>query len=167
MLLDLSKDYNLRAYAFEYIAKVLLRRQKGNNFIFNSFLFQGIDEIISRYRLHIPDNLSPLVSMLRQEWRRCDLIEFSLDNTNDRNVIDILCYDVKSKWHAVHRRYGSCISNAKFMNAYQSLGGQCFVISMVLFENWRISFNVYPYSEVRMREFTNFKGIIKVENGVD
>lgn len=80
MIHSLIDETNLRGYAFEFVAKALLRRQQKNNFIFELSQFDPIDEILLKYRLNTTSKITPTIELLRKEWNKCDLLEFILNN---------------------------------------------------------------------------------------
>lgn len=166
MIKDLSKDYNLRGYSMEYVARILLRRRNNNNFTFNSFRFTNLDELVNKYRLKLESLNKSLIDYVNCNWRCFDIIEFVLDNKKDRNVQNLIFYDVKTKWHKVDRDYfESCQSNHKFMTEVKNrFGIRTYIISIVLFENWRFSFNICNYSQNYIRTYTNYKILNKFIN---
>ena len=158
MIFNLWKEHNLRGYAFEYIAKVVLRRQQKNNFIFPTVLFDNIDEISKKYRFNYTDNLCTFIDLLRREWKRCDLIEFKCQDKKNRLVYKINVYEVKTKIHSVKRDYFEiCLSNHKFYQECNRLNVPTHIVSIIIFENWRFSFNIIPYEKVKKRIYTHYK----------
>ncbi|MBN2880941.1 hypothetical protein JXM83_02710 [Candidatus Woesearchaeota archaeon] len=156
MIINLLDDNNLRGYTLENTARMIIRRENKNNFIFNMNRFDNVSEILSKYRLIFGQEKQ--IEFLNSNWRKSDLIEFKLNNVNDRIVEKIIVYDVKSKKHDVKQVMEFCKSNFNFMNKCQENGIEPKVISVTVFENWKISFNVYNYSEVKKRVYTRFKG---------
>jgi hypothetical protein len=134
----------------------MLRRANKNNFIFQVCQFDSIDELITKYRLKPKSRVLSLISYLRQEWKRFDIIEFILDI--DRNIEDIIFYEVKTKLHTVHRDYFEiCKSNKVFLDTVSNEGWKTKIISIILFENWRFSFTSIPYHNVQIRTYSNHK----------
>lgn len=98
MISSFITDYSLRGYTFEYAAKILLRRQTKNNFIFQTNQFDNIQEVIKKYRLTIPDIFSHLETLYQNfKFTSCDLISFTLNNTKDRIVKSITFFEIKTK----------------------------------------------------------------------
>jgi hypothetical protein len=158
MLKNLSMDYNLRGYSFEYIAKILLRRTNKNNFIFQLAQFDSIEEILTKYRFRYDENINQILEILRTDWNRCDLIEFEIDDNFNRNIKQIILYEVKTKFYKVDRDYFEfCTSNFKFMDKCTKENIPTKIISIVLFENWRFSFNLFEFSAVKKKIYSNFK----------
>jgi hypothetical protein len=93
--MNLLSDINLAGYTFEFAAKILLRRFRRNNFIFQINQFRDMAEIVSKYNLDIRTH-----QWLCERKIRADLIEFIFDDLKTRLVKEIKLYDVK-----VSRRY--------------------------------------------------------------
>lgn len=147
----------LRATVFENAARILLKREEGNNFIFIPYLFDSIDELQKKYRLKFPSKFDSLLKLFKTEWKRCDLIEFVLNNTKERIVENILFFEVKTKLNTVERPYfEQCPSNHKFMQDVHKMGYKTYFISVVVFDNWRFSFNILPYQTQKIRVRTRF-----------
>lgn len=158
MLYNLSYEYNLRGYAFEYISKITLRRQNKNNFIFQLSGFDSINEIINKYKLKITEKYEEFVNYLNIEWNKCDIIEFRINNKDERIVNEIIMYEVKTKFHKVERDYFEfCLSNHKFMKKCKEYNIPTKVISIILFEDWRFSFNILEFEKCRKRVYSQFK----------
>ncbi len=156
MLKKLCNDYALRGYTFEFISKILLRRKEKNNFIFQTNQFDSIKEILTKYRLQ---SNSPVISkqidFLKEEGLKCDIIAFYCE---ERTIKEIVLFEVKTKYHSVQRDYYEmCISNHQFMKKSKQAGIQTKIISIVLFENWKFSFNIYPYETSPIKTYSNYK----------
>ncbi|MFW6231407.1 MAG: hypothetical protein ACOC32_05290 [Nanoarchaeota archaeon] len=152
MIQSLWTDPNLRGYSFEYIAKVMLRRQQKNNFIFMTNQFDSIDEILTKYRLTSDD---PYINYLRKEWRRCDLIEFVHEK---RAIKKINIYDIKTKLHSVEKNvFEFCKSGFLFFNSSEIYQVGRFVVSIIIFPNWRFSFSVIPFDKVPTKVYTRYR----------
>lgn len=158
MIITLNKESNLKGYAFEYIARIILRRHKKNNFIFLSNRFDSIDEIISKYRINITTKQEPFIKLLRKEWNHFDIIEFEFNNKHERIVKNINIFDVKTKNSKVKRKYfESCVSNHEFFQECRKMNISVSIISILLFDNWSFSFNIVDYFKVPIRTYSNFK----------
>lgn len=159
MIFQLDKEYQLRGYAFENIARMLLRRQLKNNFIFQVCRFNNIHEIINKYRFRLPENLLSLIKFTNDSWKRFDIIEFCLKDKTDRIIEDINFYEVKTKYHKVERKYYEfCKSNYLFYkNLLTNFKKNAKIVSIVLFENWRFSINIYEFTQIDIRVYSNFK----------
>jgi hypothetical protein len=153
MIFRLDNDYNLRAYSFEYIAQIMLRRTRQNNFIFQVVRFDSLDEIISKYRIVFPDSFKDAKEMISKYWGKFDILELVLNNVDSREVTSIVCYEVKTKFMTAYvKSFYACISNDEFMRKISGIPG-CVsnVVSIMLFENWKFSFNIYSYSDIKVR----------------
>ena len=159
MIYSLIDQVNLRGYAFEFVAKSILRRQSRNNFIFALSQFDNIDEILTKYRLVVSEDISSFIDYLRIEWNRCDLIEFKLNNKKERLIEGMVLYDVKTKFHMVKRDYFEvCSSNDIFMTTAQAKYEiDSFIISLIMFDRWRFSFNLFPYYSSKKRIYSRVK----------
>lgn len=155
MLKILCRDYNLRGYTFEFISKIMLRRQRKNNFIFQGCQFDSVDEILHKYRLQAQEKVVPHIECLRELGLRCDLIEFVCTH---RRIEKIIVYEVKTKHHKVKRDYFEmCVSNHKFFKRCAEKGIETVMISIILFEDWKFSFNAFPYKKARIQTYSNHK----------
>lgn len=157
MIIDFSKDYQLRGYVMEYFARIMLRRQKKNNFIFMTSRFDNFSEILKKYRLDMPNIWQEKISEIDEGWRKFDIIECTLNNFKERRIVDLKFYDVKSKWHEVERTYyEACLSNHKFMTQISNYF-ETFIISIILFDNWKVSTNIVSYESVPIRVYDSVK----------
>lgn len=155
---QLNKDNGLKGYGFEYIARILLRRFKNNNFIFLTNRFDSIDEILIKYRLKVPPKFKDFINFARIEWKRTDIIEFELNNKKDRLIQNINIFDIKTKNFYVERDYFEmCISNDKFFKKCLELKIPSFIMSITLFNNWKFNFDIIKYSEAKIRTYSNYK----------
>jgi hypothetical protein len=142
----------------EYVARVLLRRERKNNFIFLTSRFDSMEEIIQKYRIFVPEEFKEQVELFRQEWNRCDIIEFVFRDKTARVIKEIIIYDVKSKLHQVKRNYFEvCESGNKFFKECKKLKIPSFIISIIILKDWVISFNIYAIKDVLLRQYSNFK----------
>lgn len=140
----------------EYAARVILRRQRSNNFIFLTSRFDSIDEILVKYRISIPGFLEEKIDLFRQEWRRCDIVEFLLSDKDSRILQDIVVFEVKSKFKSVKRNYFEmCFSGARFFRRCQELNIDSYILSVVLLNNWFLAVNLLPFSKVSVRTYSN------------
>jgi len=159
MITELSSDYPLRGYAFEYISRILLRQKRNHNFIFQASRFDNIEEIISKYRLIINNKFKKISEFISKNWNKFDLIEFELSNKESRIVENIFMYDVKTKFHK--RKidyYEMCHSNYEFAKEIKSLFDiSIYIISIIIYENWRFSFNMIDFTKVKIKPYTRFR----------
>ena len=88
--LNLVSDINLCGYTLEFMAKILLRRMRKNNFIFQLNQFANMQEIITKYRLDIAAQQWLLTQKIR-----ADIIEFVFNDLATRKVSEIKLYEVK------------------------------------------------------------------------
>lgn len=152
MLCNLSNDYSLRGYTFEYIIQILLRRYRNNNFIFQLARFDNINEILTKYRLHYSPDLKNTELL---DKKKGDLVEFMLDDK--RNILDFKFYEVKTKFHHVEREYYEfCTSDSLFFEKCVFLGVAVDVVSVLLYERWRFSWTLKDYSKIKKRIYSRF-----------
>jgi len=151
MINNLITDTHLRGAIFEDGTRILLRRQCKNNFIFCVNKFDSLIEIVDKYKLncnHIKDSFS----FFQVNPCLCDLVEFIIDNTVSRNVIKINFYDVKTKdFYSKRKYFDACVSNHEFMKQMKKLGFDVFIVSIILFDNWKFSFNIHEYNSVFLK----------------
>ena len=158
---------NLRGPIFENVGKYLLRRTHKNNFIFRINSFDSFEEIIKKYRLNL-ERFHNLETFLKINKCRTDLVEFVFDNklpseniaknvSNQRIVEKIIFYDVKSRRQNTQRKYfEECISNHEFITLMKDeFGCNTKIVSIILFENWRFSFNEFNYNDVLLRVYNS------------
>ncbi|MFA6073232.1 MAG: hypothetical protein WC758_03915 [Candidatus Woesearchaeota archaeon] len=151
MIINLVTDTHLRGAVFEDGARILLRRELENNFIFCVKKFDSLIEIVDKYRLNY-QSIKEEFSFFRVNPCLCDLVEFVLDNTSSRNIIKINFYDVKTRYFNSKRKYfDACISNHEFMKKMQSSGFGVFIASIILFDKWNFSFNIHNYESVFLK----------------
>lgn len=163
MIINFKREHSLRGHVFEYAARIILRRERKNNFIFLTSRFDSINEIIDKYRIIIPKEKKDLVELFRNEWRRCDLIEFVLSDKQKRELKRVIIYEVKTKIDSVDRNYFEfCTSGIKFFNKWCLKGQEANIISIIIFDRWRWSFNIIPFEKVKIREYSNFKKQISI-----
>ncbi|MCF7865931.1 hypothetical protein K9L67_02650 [Candidatus Woesearchaeota archaeon] len=158
MIKNLIEDINLRGRIFETVSRILIRRHQNNNFIFQCSQFSSFEEIIKKYRLNC-DKMPELKDYLQTNKIRADLIEFELNNLDERIVKKISFYDVKTRKNNSKRKYyESCVSVHKFMNEVESKF-KCnnYILSILIFEDWKFSFNIYQYDEVLLRIYNSVK----------
>ncbi|MGM5485442.1 MAG: hypothetical protein ACQEP1_06245 [Nanobdellota archaeon] len=156
MILNLKRDTPKRFVLFEDLAKVLVKRERGNNFIFVTRLSGSLDVLIWKYDLDISGLENDLVDRLRKKFTSPDIIEFVVDE--NRKVKDLLFYEVKTKSNRNHRGYDMCVSSYDFYEEMQSRGFVCKLVSFVLFEDWRYSFNVHGLDLSKMRRYSRADG---------
>lgn len=153
MIVDFLRDVHLRGAVMEDGARILLRRMNENNFIFRVTNFDSLFEIVEKYRLDC-SNIMSSFSFFRVNRCLCDLVEFVVDDTSSRKVLTINFFEVKSRRSNTKRKYfENCLSNHDFMMKMKEFGFGTFVVSLVLFDNWHFSFNVYLYDSVLMRVY--------------
>jgi hypothetical protein len=153
MKVDLLHDYPLRGSTLENTARILLRREKGHNFIFCCRHFDSVDEIILKYRLDCSDCVL-IVNDLRCNGLHSDLIEFYIEDNIDRKVLQINFYDVKSRMiQSPFKYFEMCVSDYEFMKHIQELNCGAHIISILLFENWRFDFEIYKFNNSRIRVY--------------
>ena len=153
MIVNFLRDVHLRGAVFEDGARILLRRENKNNFIFRVCNFNSLFEIVEKYRFNC-DAVADAFSYFSVNRCLCDLVEFVVDDVSSRNVLSINFYEVKSRRSDSKRKYfENCLSNHNFMSEMKKRGFGVFIVSCVLFDNWCFSFNVYVYDSVLMRVY--------------
>ncbi len=163
-MFQLNKDYNLRGYSFEYIIRILLRRQKKNNFIFQIKRFTNIEELEDKYRIIFSTKDKILKEVLRKNWGRFDLIEFKLNNKIERLVEEIKVYDIKTKNYLSKRNYiDICETSYNFFNELKTkFNIICKIVQVNIFENWKFDYLIKDYNKFKMRIYPKLKsGSIK------
>lgn len=158
MIVNFRFDYGLRGYTLEYAVRILLRRERKNNFIFLSSRFDSIDEILLKYCLNFSSLVQKQIDLLKNGWNHSDIIEFILDNTTNRNIQDIIIYDVKSRLSSAKRSYFEmCISGFNFFKQWTAAKFDAKIISVVLFDTWKFSFNILPFNSTVIHSYSRFK----------
>lgn len=153
MLLNLSREISIRGAVFEHGSLILLRRKNDNNFIFLKKRFDSLSEIIEKYRFDC-SRIQPLVDYVQSKGILCDLIEFVVDEVASRIVLSINFYEVKTRRHDTKRKFfETCISNHEFMSGVKKFGGNTFLVSIIVFDDWNFSFNVYDYDKTLLRVY--------------
>jgi len=153
MIVDFLFDYQLRGRIFEHVARILVRRRNGNNFIFVCSAFDSIDEIIAKYRLDCC-RFEGVVRFLSRNGLKSDLIEFVLDDSVGRVVSAINFYDVKSRLYNSVRDYSEmCISNFEFLCDAEKMGCGAFVAPITIFRNWRFDLSVEKFKGFHLRVY--------------
>lgn len=157
MKTNLLYDYPLRGIMFEHVARILIRRKNSNNFIFCCKSFDTIDEITAKYRL---DSLGikPVIEHLRKTGLKTDLVEFELDNVDDRIIKKINFYDVKSKLkNAAREHYDICATSFNFLKDIESINCGAFIIQIEIDRNWNFDFDVSLVKNTRLRVYNSEK----------
>jgi hypothetical protein len=155
MLLNIKKDISSRFVIFETLAKILLRRELGHNFIFMGRYFDSLKEIENKYRIDLK-KFEKLKEFINKNFRSTDLIEFKLNNLDERKVEKISFYEVKTKNHTNKKMFDMCTSSIKIYKSLQQKGFEVFFIPFIIFEDWRCSFNIMPMKLSMMREYSNY-----------
>ncbi|MCB9362582.1 hypothetical protein H6504_04045 [Candidatus Woesearchaeota archaeon] len=159
MICDLKNDINLRGYAFEFVSKVQLRRYKKNNFIFQTNLFQGIDEILDTYRLTVSKRHEDFIKYMREYGMHCDIISFTIDKLN-RRIQEIEIFDVKTRSHTIKKPYFEmCTSGLEFFLKARDQNITSKIVSVVLFRDWKYSMNIIDFNRTKIREYTRFNQV--------
>lgn len=154
MQINLLREHNLRGYGFEHIARMLLRRTKKNNFIFNVMSFNSLEELTYKYKLKIDFD----VNFISINWGKGDLIEFVLDNIKNRNVQKINFYDVKTQTKINLRNYFEfCKSDDIFYKSCLENSFEVFVVSIILNGFWNFLFSIKDFEKCKKRIYSNFK----------
>ncbi len=151
MLLNLVREVTVRGAVFEHASLILLRRLNKNNFIFLTKRFDSLFEIVEKYRFDC-SAVRDLVNFVQANGILCDLVEFVVDDVISRKVSVINFYEVKTRRFDTKRKYfETCLSNHEFMLDVSSRGGKTFLVGILLFEDWRFSFNVHVYEDTFLR----------------
>ncbi len=155
MIKHMLNNLNLRGPIFENVAMYLIRRAHNNNFVFRLRNFDSFIDLVLKYRLNMV-NFKQLETHLTANECKADLVEFMFENnlgSEDRLVVKIIFYDVKSRRQNTRRKYfEECLSNHEFLCIMRDkFGCEIKIASIILFENWRFSFNTYAYEDVFLR----------------
>ena len=156
MILNLKNQINLRAVLFEDLAKILIRQKTSNNFIFMTRRFDDIDEIIIKYRFDVNNMELKLIKFLNNNLHRIDLVEFVLDNVESRIVKNLIFYEVKTKTYRNISKYDVCRSSSETYKYLISMGFNVLLISFILFEDWRYSFNIHKLKLGKLRIYSRY-----------
>lgn len=160
MIHNLSSDYNLRGYAFEYIARIMLRREQKNNFIFLTWRFDDFSELLKKYRIHASEEWTETIALLNSHWRCSDIVALDLEFNGEMRLLRKICvYDAKTKFHKVKRNYFEmCEKDYSFFKMFEVLHPKStYIISMILFDRWRFSFNILHFSRQNIRIYNSQK----------
>jgi len=160
MIVNMKQDYSLRGYSLEYTSRIMLRRIMKNNFIFQTCRFDTLTEIISKYRIKAIDKtIINLLKFLSINWNKFDLIEFNLNNKEERILIDINLYEVKTKTlNTKNTPHEVCLSNFKFFNELKNnYFKQIILISVVLLENWTFSLGISIFDLSKVKVYSRYK----------
>jgi hypothetical protein len=142
MLLNLKFDKIRRSILFENQAKLLLRKENKNNFIFLTRNFSNFEEIILKYRIKINHFNKDIIELLKNGFSSIDIIEFKLESSENRFIKEIILYEVKTKLYEFKYNHELCLSSFYTYHKAKELGIKTKLISFVLFEDWRYSFNI-------------------------
>ncbi len=143
MIINFKQDQSRRSVLFENLAKLLIRKEKNNNFIFITRNFNFFNEIVLKYKLNIKELNPKIIELFEKRITSVDLIEFKLKDKYSRIVNEIILYEVKTKISNNKYRYDICLSSFETYHKAQVLNIETKLISFVLFENWRYSFNIH------------------------
>jgi hypothetical protein len=143
MLLNLKFDKSRRSILFENQAKLLLRKERKNNFIFLTRNFFSFDEIILKYRIKIDNFNREIIELLNNHFSSIDIIELKLNSSENRILKEIILYEVKTKLYDIKYNPELCLSSFQTYHKAKELGIEVKLVSFVLFEDWRYSFNIY------------------------
>jgi hypothetical protein len=153
MKIQLLYDYQLRGAVLENGARILLRREHSNNFIFCCRYFDSIEEIVQKYRLDYSDIIG-LYSHIKRNGMHTDLIEFVLADKIERKIISINLYDVKSRVYNSRSPYVEmCKSNYDFMMDMKTFGCDVFIIELILYPNWIVEMNIERLDDIKLRVY--------------
>lgn len=153
MLLNLVHEITVRGAVFEHGSLILLRRRNKNNFVFLVKRFDSLFEIVDKYRFDC-SAVSDLVNFVNCNGCLCDLVEFVVDDVLSRKVVKLNFYEVKTRRFDTKRKYfETCLSNHEFMCNVSGFGAGTFLVGLILFENWRFSFNVHDYGDTFLRVY--------------
>ncbi len=158
-MFKLNADYNLRGYSFEYILRILLRRQNENNFIFQTKRFTKLKELKEKYKIKFSAEDKLLKEFIKKNWGRFDLIEFELNNKTERLIKNIIIYDVKTKDYPSKRNYiDICETSYNFFNELKTqFNIPCKIIQVNILENWKFNYIIQDYNQFKIRIYSRFK----------
>jgi hypothetical protein len=155
MIKNLIQDINLCGYTFEFIAKIMLRRAHKNNFIFMLCQFDSFDEILKKYRFD-HKKIQKLVKYFKHHKCRCDIVEFKLNNTTERIILDVSFYEIKTKrQNTLRKKFDLCESNKKFLDKMTDSRYNCYIISVKLLKDWTFSIETLNYNPDDFRTYNS------------
>lgn len=157
MLKNLKFDYNKRAVVFEELSKVLVRNKRKNNFIFRTNYFETLDEICNKYRFDISSLDKGLLYYLNQMLSNIDLIEFVINNKDERFVEKLIFYEVKTKNNSNTSKFDICASSYNTYSYLKERGFDVKVVSFIIFEDWKFSFNIHDLNLDNFRKYSRYK----------
>jgi hypothetical protein len=156
MIINLLTEHNLRGYSFEHTARMILRRLRSNNFIFNVCQQDNVHELITKYRLNINSSINKEIELINNNWGRFDLIEFVLNNKKERIVEKIIIYDVKTKIQ-YKKEYEFCESNYKFMKRWiEEINEVPKVIIIEILKNWKFNFLILDFNKIKIKVYSRY-----------
>jgi hypothetical protein len=162
MIFNLKKEVHLRGLVFENIAKVLVRKNMNNNFVFMTKYFNSLDELVVKYCLNLSCFDVSLLNRINKQFHSIDLIGFELNNHEDRIVQDLLFYEVKTKSSSNSSRYDICASSSEIYDFLKKNGFSIFLVSFVIFENWNYSFNIHKLNLNKLRVYSKYSQIVNI-----
>ncbi len=150
---NLKSEINMCGYAFEYIARIILRRQRKNNFIFLVNRFDSIQKIVEKYRFDV-GKVHKVMTYLARSKCRCDVIEFIVDA--QRQVQDIVFYEIKTTRSTRRLNLDVCQSSYAFMKLMQdTFSCDFYVVQIQLLSNWNFTCAVFPASSCSLRIYNS------------
>jgi hypothetical protein len=156
MILNLKYAIQKRGVLFEELARLMLREKNKNNFIFRT-KSSSLEEFGSKYRLDFSNISLSVMDFLKKYLNKVDLIEFVLEDTSSRIVKTFVFYEVKTKNHTNKSRLDICVSSYKTYSSLEKFGFDIKIVSFVIFEDWRCSFNVNNLNLSKFRLYSRYK----------
>lgn len=156
---NLIKNTNMRGKLFEIIAKDILRKRNKNKFIFRTFDFYTIFEIIKKYRLKLNTYSEEDISFINFKWTSADLIEFKLNNTKERKITNIVIYEVKSYSPISFNKLELCKRSYFHYKRLDKKGFSIYLVKFRMKQNWDFDFDVIKLNLTDLYVYSRQEGL--------
>ena len=157
MMKNLKTDVNKRGVIFEELARMYLRNENNNNFIFCTRNIDNMKEFANKYRFDFSKISLSIMDFLDKKLKKVDLIEFLLSDKDSRVVENFVFYEVKSKTQINKERFDMCESSFNAYSFLQENNLSCNLVSFVLFDDWKYSFKVHDLDLLAFRKYSRYK----------
>ncbi|MBU1202075.1 MAG: hypothetical protein KJ583_05940 [Nanoarchaeota archaeon] len=157
MIKDLKKDVSRRAVVFEELARMLIRKEENNNFIFSTRSFDSFNDLCSRYKLDISLLDIELIDFLMNHLHSVDLVGFYLKDNDSRLIESVKMFEVKTKNHTNKSGFDLCFSSYDAYAFLKRKGVDVKLLSFVLFDDWHYSFNIYDINLESFKKYSRYK----------
>lgn len=157
MIKNLKFDVHKRGVVFEELARMYLRKQKENNFIFCTRSFDDMDSFADKYKFDFSGMSLSVMAFLNKKMKSVDLIEFIVSDNESRLVSDMVFYEVKSRIRVSNYKFDVCRSSHDAYSYLLEKGFSCNLVSFVLLEDWSFSFQVSDLDLSKYRLYSRYK----------